>query len=217
MRGIIWNCRGIKKGVTSFLRNLILENNFYFIGLQETMQEDISDNILRQIDTNKKYLWKWVPSRGRSGGILSGINLDFLDVGAFEDGKYSLQLNLWDKQQKVKWNFVNIYGAAQEESKDEFLTELADLLNKNKDSILIGGDLNIIRFSTEKNKGGIHKHSGVFNSIINTYELIDLGMTGGKFTWSNKQNNPTLERLDRYLVSKSWEDIFPNGFGKQKA
>jgi hypothetical protein len=57
----------------------------------------------------------------------------------------------------------------------------------------------------------------VFNSIINTYELIDLGMTGGKFTWSNKQNNPTLERLDRYLVSKSWEDIFPNGFGKQKA
>jgi exonuclease III len=68
MRGIIWNCRGIKKGVTSFLRNLILENNFHFIGLQETMQEDISDNILRQIDTNKKYLWKWVPSRGRSGG-----------------------------------------------------------------------------------------------------------------------------------------------------
>jgi hypothetical protein len=49
----------------------------------------------------------------------------------------------------------------------------------------------------------------VFNSIINTYELIDLGMTGGKFTWSNKQNNPTLERLDRYLVNKSSEDIFP--------
>jgi exonuclease III len=93
---------------------------------------------------------------------------------------------------------------------------LADLLNKNKEPILIGGDFNIIRFSTEKNKGGIHKHSGVFNSIINTYELIDLGMTGGKFTWSNKQNNPTLERLDRYLVSKSWEDIFPMALVSKK-
>jgi hypothetical protein len=65
------------------------------------MQADISDNILRQIDVNQKYLWKWIPSRGKSGGILSGINPDFLDVGAFEEGKYSLQLNLWDKQKRL--------------------------------------------------------------------------------------------------------------------
>lgn len=71
------------------------------------------------------------------------------------------------------------------------------------------GDFSIIRFSNEINKGGIHKHSGVFNSIINSFELIDLEMAGGEYTWSNNQKNPTLERLDRFLVSKSWEDIFP--------
>jgi hypothetical protein len=37
------------------------------------------------------------------------------------------------------------------------------------------GDFNIIRFPSEKNKkGGVHKHTGVFNSIINAFELIDL-------------------------------------------
>jgi len=34
-------------------------------------------------------------------------------------------------------------------------------------------------------------------------------MAGGKFTWSNNQNNPTLERLDRILISKDWEDLYP--------
>jgi len=35
-------------------------------------------------------------------------------------------------------------------------------------------------------------------------------MTGGLYTWSNNQENPILEKLDRILASKKWEDIFPN-------
>ena len=57
MKGLIWNYRGIiKKGVSSFLRNLILEHKFHFIGLQETMQPMIKDRILRKIDPNQTYL-----------------------------------------------------------------------------------------------------------------------------------------------------------------
>lgn len=41
VNGLIWNCRGLKKiGVSSFLKNLIFQYNFDFIGLQETMVED---------------------------------------------------------------------------------------------------------------------------------------------------------------------------------
>ena len=28
-------------------------------------------------------------------------------------------------------------------------------------------------------------------------------------TWSNKQAHPTLEKLDRILMSEEWEDLFP--------
>ena len=213
MKGLIWNCRGIKrKGVSSFLRDLILEHKFHFISIQETMQEDIEDSLIRLIDPNQSYLWKWIPSRGRSGGILSGINNEMMDVGALSEGKYMLQLNLWDKMAKRKWNFINIYGAAQEENKREFLTELANFCGNNQDPVIIGGDFNIIRFSLEKNKGGTHRYSGLFNSIIDAYELIDIHMKGGKYTWPNNQNPPTLERLDRFLISKNWEDLFPTAF-----
>ena len=51
MKGLFWNCRGIKKKcVSSFLRNLIMEHKFHILGLQETMQADIDDSILRQFD-----------------------------------------------------------------------------------------------------------------------------------------------------------------------
>jgi exonuclease III len=98
--------------------------------------------------------------------------------------------------EKMKWNFINVYGAAQEEDKDKFLTELTEFINKSKEPLVLGGDFNIIRYSSEKNKGGVHKHTGTFNSVINTYELIDLKMSGGSYTWSNNQKNPILERLD---------------------
>jgi hypothetical protein len=64
------------------------------------------------------------------GGILSGVNLEMYDVGSFKEGKYILQLNLSDKRNRVKWNFLNAYGAAQEENKYEFLAEMAEMISK---------------------------------------------------------------------------------------
>ena len=52
------------------------------------MVENIEDKILRKIDPKETYLWKWLPSRGKSGGILSGVNLEVLDVGSFHEEKY---------------------------------------------------------------------------------------------------------------------------------
>jgi hypothetical protein len=40
-------------------------------------------------------------------------------------------------------------------------------------------------------------------------------MTGGVYTWSNNQDDPTLEKLDRILVSRDWENIFPNSMVKR--
>ena len=68
----------------------------------------------------------------------------------------------------------------------------------------------MIRFTSEKDKSNVlSKYSKTFNSIIACYDIIDLDMTGGKFICSNNHTPPTLERLDRVIVSKSWEDLYP--------
>jgi hypothetical protein len=74
----------------------------------------------------------------------------------------------------------------------------------------VGGDFNVIRFSYEKNKK-IHpsRFSCTFNAIIQTYELREIHMSEGMFTWSNNQKDPTLEKLGRVLMSREWESRFP--------
>jgi hypothetical protein len=51
--------------------------------------------------------------------------------------------------------------------------------------------------------------SDMFNAIINTYALREIHMSGGQYTWTNSQTVPTLEKLDRFLMSSAWEDLFP--------
>jgi hypothetical protein len=82
-------------------------------------------------------------------------------------------LNLWDKKAK-KTGTLLIYMAQQ-----EFLSELSGIITRCNEPMLLGGDFSIIRFLLEKNKPGIHKHSELFNKVINSYELIVLKMTGG--------------------------------------
>lgn len=54
-----------------------------------------------------------------------------------------------------------------------------------------------------------HKSIDLFNSIINTLALREMHIGGGKYTWTNNQTHPTLEKLDRVLMSEDWEELFP--------
>ena len=129
-----------------------------------------------------------------------------------------LQLNLWDKINKIKWNLLVVYGAAHDDFKMQFLSELSSFCSKSSEPLVIEGDFNIIRYSFERNKaGGAQRFSGLFNTLINFHELREIVMTGRLFTWSNNQDDPLPEKLDRILISKDWEDIFPPCIGQEAA
>jgi hypothetical protein len=66
------------------------------------MVDNCEDSLLRKFDCQQDYLWLWNPSKGKSGGIFVGIKIDLYDVGSFKQGEYMLQVNLWDKQNKIK-------------------------------------------------------------------------------------------------------------------
>jgi endonuclease/exonuclease/phosphatase family metal-dependent hydrolase len=126
------------------------------------------------------------------------------------EGTYVLQHCLWDKKLETKWIPMNVYGAAQVENKEEFLSELASLCSKAKEPYVVGDDFNLTRFSYEKNKNyAPSRLINLFNSWINLNELREIHIPGGCFTWSNNQESPTLEKLDRVLMSREWEMMFP--------
>jgi hypothetical protein len=53
-----------------------------FVCFQETTLQDLSDACIKSVDPNRVFLWDWVPSKGRVGGLISGINLVRFEVGS---------------------------------------------------------------------------------------------------------------------------------------
>ena len=76
--------------------------------------------------------------------------------------------------------------------------------------MMIGGDFNISRNSTEKNKPPGNDHwSFVSNAIIEQAGLRELPLGGRKYTWANNEIDPTYETLDIVLICPDWEEHYP--------
>src|SRR3954471_22813913 len=75
---------------------------------------------------------------------------------------------------------------------------------------LIVGDFNFCRQPSDINKlGGDVNGMLLFNEAINNLGLIELPLKGRKFTWSNMQKDPLLERLDCFLLLLPGLRVFP--------
>jgi exonuclease III len=212
MIGVVWNCQGlVKPGKFEFLRELITKHKVDFFGLQETKRKKFDQNLFEALNPQRNFFWISSPPRGRSGGLLVGINSDIFDIINQDIREFMIICSIHHKSKNVTFNFVNVYGAAQLENKDKFLSELSSVCSNCKGPTIFGGDFNIIRTNEEKNKPGILNHwSTLFNSIIEIYGLIELELTDRLYTWSNNRSNPTFEKLDRFLVNSEWDLMFHN-------
>ena len=188
----------------------MIDKHVDFLGLQETVKHSFTKNELHNLCGGKIFLWQWVAARGRSGGILVGINQDSLEYIEHEIGDYFVRMLVYDKKAEFKWNLVVVYGDAQSHGKAAFLAELARVCHDNTYPCLIGGDFNLIRKPNEKNKLGNMSHwSFVFNVIIENAGLRELDLNGRQYTWGNNHEDPTFEKLDRILICPDWEDKYP--------
>jgi hypothetical protein len=82
----------------------------------------------------------------------------------------------------------------------------------------MGGDFNLIRSNKERNQGqGDPRLMDMFNNFIGDLQLREVYISGVKFTWSNKQKNPTVVKLDRILASSNWDTFYQSCFAWSKA
>lgn len=81
---------------------------------------------------------------------------------------------------------------------------------------LCGGDFNLMLASHEKKGGGEFKmkDAEIFREAVHKCNLVDLGNIGYEFTWSNNQGGEKnlQERLDRFLATHQWKNLFPGSF-----
>jgi hypothetical protein len=105
---------------------------------------------------------------------------------------------------------VAVYGAAQDRHKPSFLTELVRVCENETLPLMVGGDFNIIRRQEEKNNDNFYaRWPFIFNAIIESLDLREIILSGRQYTWANRRDNPTYEKLDRILVRVEMEQKFP--------
>lgn len=76
-----------------------------------------------------------------------------------------------------------VYGAAQPEYKEVFLTELVHACGKENLPILLGGDFNIIRNRSEKNNDKYNdRWPFLFKAITDGLDPREIEMLGRKYT-----------------------------------
>jgi endonuclease/exonuclease/phosphatase family metal-dependent hydrolase len=83
---------------------------------------------------------------------------------------------------------------------------------------LVLGDFNLMRRQENRNKSGGDPNLMLgFNEAISKLGLVEVPLSGQAYTWSNKQHNPLLERLDWSFISQAWSLEFPGTKAKTLA
>ena len=210
MKGVFWNSRGLKDLATHrFLADLVKEEQINFIALSETGRDDFPDHILKNLCAGRDFLWHSMTPHGRSGGILLGVDLNVFYIGAIVEGVFYVKFTLRCKNDGFKFVLYTVYGPAQHQNKQVFLSELANTCSKESLPYLIGGDFNIMRRLEDKSSGVFDfKWPKLFNDVIESLDLKEIVMSGHQYTWAVPGDNPIFEKLDRVLASTDWEDKF---------
>jgi endonuclease/exonuclease/phosphatase family metal-dependent hydrolase len=105
---------------------------------------------------------------------------------------------------------MSVYRSDQDANKPFFLLELVRLCENKYLPMLLGGDFNILRKREEKSSNNFNpRWPFMFNAIIESLDLREIALFGRQFTWANRRDNPTFEKLDRVLTNVDWEQKFP--------
>lgn len=133
-------------------------------------------------------------------------------VGSFVfQDEYVVIVSFTSKYNGQEWLLTNVYGPSTHEGNCDFTEWLKSVEVPDHMDWLIVGDFNLMRGPENRNRlGGDLNEMFIFNEAISALGLVELPLHGRKFTWSNKQDPPLLERLDLFFTSTSWTLSYPD-------
>ena len=87
MKGIFWNSRGLSDlAKYIYISDAIKDHKLDFVAVMETGKQDLSRSNINRLSGGADFIWHCLPPRGRSGGVLLGINSTALDLSIIVEG-----------------------------------------------------------------------------------------------------------------------------------
>ena len=207
-----WNVRGANNpNKRNIIRNFIRSQRVDLVCLQETKIQEMSSVVVRSLGAGRMAEWRTVEAEGSAGGILVFWNTRKLELVESEFGHFSVTCKFKNVEDGFLWAFTGVYGPVKRSKRELFWEELGALKGLWEGPWCIGGDFNVVLSFYDRNLvGRLSYPMRRFNEVLNELGLRDLPLQGGPFTWRGGNNNQSMSRLDRFLVSADWESKFSN-------
>ncbi|KAK9942585.1 hypothetical protein M0R45_008239 [Rubus argutus] len=185
MKIISWNVRGVgRRSKRRVIKDKLLNSKADVIIIQETKKEVIDRRLICSIWGVRYTDWVSCPSNGSSGD---------------------------SSKQWTNWWLSGVYGPNKAREREDFWQELAGLYGLCEPRWCVGGDFNVVRFPSEKSNGGrMTRSMRSFNSFLQDTLMRDPNLLNAEFTWSNLREEAVCCRLDRFIFTPEWEELFPN-------
>ena len=147
---------------------------------------------------------------GASGGSLIIWKISSFNGKCVFQNSYAVSIEFSSLYNGATWLLANIYAPCTPSGKRDFLRWFNHIQMPAYVDWLLVGDFNLYRNPEDRNKPGAdYSEMLPFNEAISKLGLVELPLKGKRYTWSNKQLCPLLERLDWFFTS-CWTLTYPH-------
>ncbi|XP_072087095.1 uncharacterized protein [Arachis hypogaea] len=212
MKTIVWNCRGLERPLTIHtLKGICKSHSPEIVYISETKNQ--SRHVEAKLRVCGYENWHIVNPAGVAGGLVLAWK-DSISVQIISNGEFFVAAEIKEVGSSEVWSFIGVHLSCSKQIRSLQFEELTTMSQHLEGKVIIAGDFNAITSQAEKEGGGQKSATTIatFTNFIDSNELVDIGMVGRPFTWTNRRQGEDLvkERLDRYLVGMEWKLKFSN-------
>jgi hypothetical protein len=170
----------------------------------ETKRAHFDQNYIKNFFPPTFDKFEYVPAIGNSCGTIIVWKSSKFNAHVVFQNNFVMSIECTSTISGASWILRNVYAPSTPEGRQSFLQWLKNIEMPDETDWLIIGDFNLIRRQSYRNRpGGNIQDMLNLNDAVSYLRLEELGLIGNKFTWTNKQESPLLERLDWFFASTS--------------
>ncbi|XP_050242398.1 uncharacterized protein LOC126691394 [Quercus robur] len=212
MNILIWNCRGaMKPQFRKIVMDLVEWHAPMLMVITETrMSGARAVEMIESLPFDGSVV---VDTIGFAGGIWLLWRTDLVHVEVLASTEQEIHAIIWVRSQSLSWIISAIYASPKFIERCMLWENLKLIATLHDLPWALMGDFNEVIIEGEKAGGNpiFQRRVRAILDCINECQMMDLGFSGPKFTWTYKRELGGLIqcRLDRVWANPDWKSYFP--------
>ena len=213
MNIIAWNCRGaLKPEFQNHVRELVQNHNLAMLIVMETrVGGDRTKEIMDRLPFDEAIHTETI---GYTNGLWLLWNSDRVVVTSLATIEQEIHVSIKVRPSNSQCLLTDVYASPRFNERCVLWNNLLNVASLHNSPWIIVRDFNEVLVDNDKfgGKAVNANRSLLFKDCLDSCNMVDLGFSGPRFTWSNRRRVRSLiqERLDRFFVNPDWCTLYPN-------